>query len=200
MSIDNKSYSNYQQLLNHIREVVDISETEFNNYLSKFEIKVLKKKQYLLEPENISKHMRYIVSGCVRVYTLDEQGNEKTLQIGIENWWVNDLYSYITEKPSTMFIQTLEETTIIQINKNNLEDIFKHSNAITNFFRIKIQNAYVSLQERTKQNMLSDAYARYQKFRTEYRDIEQRVPQYIIASYLDITPEFLSFLRKKHKS
>lgn len=200
MNIDNKSSSHYQQLLDHIREIVEISETEFNNYLSKFEIKVLKKKQYLLEPDQISKHMRYIVSGCARVYTLDDQGNEKTLQIGIENWWVNDLYSYITQKPSTMFIQTLEETTIIQINKNNLEDIFKHSNSISNFFRIKIQNAYVSLQERTKENMLSDAYARYQKFRTDYRDIEQRVPQYIIASYLDITPEFLSFLRRKHKS
>ncbi len=200
MNIDDISSLHYQQLLNHIREIVEISETEFNNYLPKFEIKVLKKKQNLLEPDQISKHMRYIVSGCARVYTLDEQGNEKTLQIGIENWWVNDLYSYITQKPSTMFIQTLEETTIIQINKNNLEDIFNHSNAISNFFRIKIQNAYVSLQERTKENMLTDAYARYQKFRTDYRDIEQRVPQYIIASYLDITPEFLSFLRKKHKS
>ncbi len=189
-----------QQLYNHINELVRISESDFNEISSNFELKIVKKKQVILEPDQVSKHMRFIVSGCVRVYFLDDDATEKTLQIGIDNWWINDLYSYITQSPSKMYIQTLEETKILQISKSNLEELFLHSNAITNFFRIKIQNAYVSLQERTKENMINDAYARYQKFRTEYRNIEQRVPQYIIASYLDITPEFLSFLRKKHKS
>lgn len=188
------------QLFEHMNELLPVSETEFENYVSAFELKVYKKKQYLLAPGQVSRHMRFIVSGCARVFVLDDDANDKTLQIGIENWWLNDLYSYITESPSDSYIQTLEETKVIQISKAKLEEMFLHSNAISNFFRIKIQNAYVNLQERTKGNMLADAYERYQKFRKEYRDIEQRVPQYIIASYLDITPEFLSFLRKKHKS
>lgn len=200
MKSTNKFSLEHQQLFNHINELLSISENEFEEFATTFELKIFKKKQFILEPDQVSKHMRFIVSGCVRVYLLDDDGNEKTLQIGIENWWINDLYSYITQSPSKMYIQTLEDTKILQISKSNLDKLYLHSNAISNFFRIKIQNAYVSLQERTKENMLTDAYARYLKFRTEYRDIEQRVPQYIIASYLDITPEFLSFLRKKHKS
>lgn len=191
---------NYPQLYEHINQITSIEMEEYLQLEKAVELKKVKKKELILEPPQISKHMRFVISGCLRVYTLDENGVEKTLQLGIENWWLNDLYSYITEKPSEMYIQALEDSTYIQINKSHLDIILTNSLAVSNFFRIKMQNAYVNLQERIKEQRLSDAYARYEKFRKDYRDIEQRVPQYIIASYLDITPEFLSFLRKKHKT
>ncbi len=190
----------YKLLFIHIKEQVPLDEQSFEVCKKSFELKKFKKKEFVLEPGQVSKHMRFIVSGCARVYYIDEEGAEKTLQIGIENWWINDLYSYISQKESTMYIQTIEETYILQISKSELEKLFNKFVSISNFFRIKIQNAYVNLQERTIESMSADAYSRYIKFRKEYRLIEQRVPQYIIASYLGVTPEFLSYLRKKHKS
>lgn len=190
----------YKRLFIHINEIVPINESEFNSCKKSFEFKKFKKKEFLLEPGQISKHMRFIASGCARVYYIDDDGAEKTLQVGIENWWINDLYSYTSQKESTMYIQAIENTCILQISRNDLEMLYLEQVAISNFFRIKIQRAYTNLQERTIENMSSDAYSRYSKFIKEYRNIEQRIPQYIVASYLGVTPEFLSYLRNKHKS
>jgi CRP/FNR family transcriptional regulator len=144
--------------------------------------------------------MRYIATGSMRAYYIDEKSQEHTLQLGVENWWINDLYSYLSGKSSRMFLQANEATTLVQISKKNLELLYREVPALSDFFRLKIQSAYVALQERTIESMSLDAHTRYQTFIKEYRNIEQRFPQYVIASYLGITPEFLSFLRKKHAS
>ncbi len=185
------------QLINHFKEKISLDENEIDLIIDKLEIKKLKKKENLIQPGQISLHMRFITIGSMRVFYIDDKGQEHTLQLGIEGWWINDLYSYLSGKPSRMFIQANEHTTLIQIGKNNLESLYKQVPGLSDFFRLKIQKAYVSLQERTIEHMSVDAFSRYQTFIKEYRNLEQRFPQYIIASYLGITSEFLSALRRK---
>ncbi|WP_312301316.1 Crp/Fnr family transcriptional regulator [Chryseobacterium sp.] len=188
------------QLTQHFQEIVPLKDNEIDLIIQKLEFISLKKKDYLLREGQISRHMRFIVQGSLYAYHIDEKGKENITQLGIENWWVNDLYSYLSELPSRMFIQANEDTTIVQISKNNLELLYTEVPAISEFWRLKIQSAYVTLQERTFEHSRVDAYTKYRNFVTTYRNIEQRFPQYMIASYLGITVEYLSYLRKKHLS
>lgn len=141
--------------------------------------------------------MQFIAEGCLRAYYMDEEAKEHIVQFGIEGWWVNDLYSYLAKTPAKQFLQALEKSTVLQINRDTLNILYKEVPAIERFFRLKFEKAYVAFQERTLDVMSKTAEERYLEFRTKYRDIEQRVPQYMVASYLGITPEFLSSLRKK---
>lgn len=188
------------QLIEHFREIVPLKDSDIDAILPKLEIIQLKKKDYLLHEGQISRSMRFIAEGSLYAYHIDEKGKENITQLGIENWWVNDLYSYLSELPSRMFIRANEKTTVIQISKNNLELLYKEVPAISEFWRLKMQSAYVILQERTFEHSRVDAYTKYRTFVTTYRNIEQRFPQYMIASYLGITVEYLSYLRKKHLS
>lgn len=187
-------------LIEHLKGTIELNDSDVELIISKLEIKHLKKKEYLLQPGETSKHMRFISKGSMRVYYLDEKSQEHTLQLGIENWWINDLYSYLSQKPSRMYIQALEDTLVIQISRTSLEELLKEVKELPNFFRLKMQSAYVALQERTIENLSMDSYEKYLNFISQFRNIEQRFPQYIIASYLGMAPEFLSYLRKKHAS
>ncbi len=187
-----------QHLLDQIQNTFPLTAAEANTIAQIVVITEVKKKDMLIAPGNFSNYMNFISEGCLRTFYIDSEGQEHTLQLGIENWWINDLYGYITERPSKMYVQALDDSIIVRIPKNKLDQLYTTIPSISNFFREKIQNAYVALQERTIENMSNDAFERYLNFRKHYRDIEQRVPQYIVASYLGITPEFLSHLRKKH--
>lgn len=187
----------FEHLLTEIHKTIPV-ETETGKLLEPIlSVLHLPKKSFLLRPGQTAHTMNFIVKGCMRCYYLDDNGSEHILQFGIENWWVNDLYSYLSLQPSRMFIQAIENSVIVQIRKAELDKLYLESSVISNFFRIKIQKAYMALQERVISEMSKDAYQRYQLFIKEYRDIEQRIPQYMVASYLGITPEFLSHLRNK---
>lgn len=185
-------------LLRHLQQTIALNASEIQRINDLVEIVVLKRKELLLQPGQLSQHMRFIAQGSARCYYLDEHSQEHTLQIGIEEWWINDLYSFLSLRESKLFIQAIEPAVIVQISRENLEQLYAEIPAISTFFRLKIQRAYVALQERTIENMSTEVYTRYQRFIKEYRNIEQRVPQYMIASYLGVTPEFLSYLKKKN--
>ncbi|TXE13851.1 Crp/Fnr family transcriptional regulator [Seonamhaeicola algicola] len=185
-------------LINHIKKDVLLTESDIIALTKIIEIRELNKKEFLIQPNETSNSMNFIAKGCMRSFYLDEDAQEHTLQLGIEEWWINDLYSYLSRKKSRMYVQALEPTILVQLPRLKLEQLYLEVPAISHFFRIKIQNAYVAIQERVIDSMSDEAYDRYKDFIKSYRDIEQRVPQYIIASYLGVTPEFLSYLRKKH--
>jgi CRP-like cAMP-binding protein len=189
---------NIKLLIDHINEDITLDASGKEKLTSILVFKELNKKEFLIEPGETANTMNFIVQGSMRSYYLDENAQEHTLQLGIEEWWINDLYSYLSRKKSRMYVQALEKTLLIQLPRLELEKLYIEVPEISNFFRKKIQGAYVALQERVIDSMSDDAYERYDNFRKSYRDIEQRVPQYIIASYLGVTPEFLSYLRKKH--
>lgn len=194
--MDNKQH--IQLLINHIKQDVKLDVQGIEKLSSILVFKELNKKEFLIQPGETANFMNFIVQGCMRSYYLDENAQEHTLQLGIEQWWINDLYSYLSRKKSRMYVQALEKTLLIQLPRTELEKLYIEVPEMSHFFRIKIQSAYVATQERVIDSMSDDAYERYEHFRKTYRNIEQRVPQYIIASYLGVTPEFLSYLRKKH--
>lgn len=186
----------YIPLIENIKELVAISERDISLIIDSFKPKELAKKETLLFKGDISNHMRFITKGCLRSYYINEEGQEYIVQFGIKNWWVNDLFSYLTNSPAQHYVQALQPTTVLQIHRDNLEELFKSVPIMERFFRIKMQNAYVANQNRTLKSMSETAELRYLNFIKKYRDIEQVVPQYMVASYLGITPEHLSTIRK----
>ncbi len=190
----------YLPLIDNIKELVSITDNEATLIMEAFEPKYLSKKETLLFKGDVSNHMRFITKGCLRSYYINKEGQEYIVQFGVKNWWVNDLYSYLTQTPAQHFVQALKPTTVLQIYRDKLEELFGKVPAMERFFRIKMQNAYVANQNRTLKSMSETAESRYIDFIKRYRDIEQSVPQYMVASYLGVTPEHLSTIRKKlHK-
>ncbi len=187
----------YIPLVENIKELVTISEKDIQLIIDAFKPKELAKKEILLFKGDTSNHMRFITEGCLRSYYINEEGQEYIVQLGIKNWWVNDLFSYLTKTPAQHFVQALQPTIVLQVHRDTLENLFKTVPVMERFFRIKMQNAYVANQNRTLKSMSETAELRYLNFMKKYRDIEQVVPQYMVASYLGITPEHLSTIRKR---
>ncbi len=187
----------YDTLINHFRQIIPLEEGDEVHIKNAFKVRELSRKEILLHKGDQSNHMRFIVGGSMKAYTLDENGGEHILQLGVSGWWVNDLYSFLTRTPAEFVVQAIEPSVLLQVHRDQLEVLYHQVPMIERFFRIKIQNAYVALQERTVKSMHLTAEARYQEFITKYRSLEQQVPQYMVASYLGITPEHLSTIRKK---
>ncbi|MEQ8626810.1 Crp/Fnr family transcriptional regulator [Ekhidna sp.] len=187
----------HETLIKNIKELVPLSQEEVELVSDAFKPRHLKKKEHLLQKGDPSNHMRFVSDGCMKVYSVDEDGQEHVLQFGISGWWINDLYAFLTETPATFFIQAITESTMFQIHRDRLNQLYDEVPMMDRFFRIKTQNGYVALQERTIRSMSETAEQRYSQFINRYRDMEQQIPQYMIASYLGVTPEHLSAIRKK---
>ncbi len=185
------------KLIQNVRELVPLEQNHEQLVLKEFKQTKLKKGDYLLHKNDISSHMRFIAQGALRSYYIDAQGKEHILQLGIEGWWINDLYSYLTQTPAKQYVQAVEDSIVLQLHRDALKKLSETVPLMERFFCLKIQRGYIALQERTVLRMSQTAEERYLTFRSGYRQLEQRFPQYMIASYLDITPEFLSAVRRK---
>jgi len=131
------------------------------------------------------------------MYLLDKKGNEHNLQFAVENNWIADIGSFHSENPSELFIEAMEQSTIFQINKKDLIFLYSHFPKFNRIFRVLIENAFVNLQKRLLQNISSTAKERYLDFLENYPELFNRISNVQIASYLGITPEFLSKIRKE---
>lgn len=187
----------HELLIENIKDVVPLNETETLLIAQSFKPIELKKKQFLLQKGEYSNHMRFIADGCLKLFDIDDAGNEHVLQFGIKGWWMNDLYAYLTQQPATYYMQAITGSVVLQVHRDRLNELFDQIHMMDRFFRIKTQNGYVALQERTMHAMSKTAEQRYADFVSRYRTIEQQIPQYMVASYLGVTPEHLSSIRKK---
>jgi len=115
----------------------------------------------------------------------------------VENWWTADLGSFIAQQPADLNVQCLEDSELVQIHYNDLQNLYLEIPKLERFFRIIVQKAFVAAQKRIVNNFSMEATGRYLQFRDQYPGIEQRVPQYMVASFLGITKEFLSKIRNK---
>ena len=175
---------------------ISISEKEFERFFSLLEVKKFDKKAYLLELRKVCKHRFFLVKGLTRSYYIDHNGNEKIIQFGIENWWVTQLDSFINGAPSELYIQALEPTTTLMISKVKLEQAYVEIPIIERLFRLTTENWLIAQQRNSHFFMKADSKERYYHMVNTIPNFAQRVPQYMIASYLDITPEYLSEIRK----
>jgi len=187
----------FELLINYINRYVQLTQEEVNLLLSKLRLSNFKKGDYVVKNNTICKYECFVLKGCLKTFYIDNEGEEHIVMFAIENWWTADLGSFLTQTPAAYNVQCIENCELVQISYNDLEDLYIAIPKLERFFRIIIQKAFVASQQRIINNFTMPAKERYELFRNQYPNIEQRVPQYMIASYLGITKEFLSKIRKK---
>jgi len=187
----------YQSLIHHIQNRIQLSEEELDQFVSEFKITKIKKRQFIIQPDFVAKYRNYVVKGALRAYVIGGQGQEHTISFAIEDWWISDYNSYIYQQPATMFVMALEDTVLLQLDFE-AETKLKNTNPkFETFFRITAERTAAFFQRRIILNLTSTAEERYESFIEKYPSIVQRVPQYALASYLGMTTEFLSKIRNK---
>jgi CRP-like cAMP-binding protein len=185
------------KLIYYIQKWVSISKAEEDLILAAFEPIAIKKRKDLLVAGEVCRHVYFIISGAVRSYFVDEKGVEHIFQLRLENSWISDLESFFSQSPSNCYIESIEESTLLRISHDRLESLYTEVPKLERYFRILFQKAYINALQRLNSTMWDTAEERYTEMIRENCTILQRVPQTYIASYLGITPESLSRIRKK---
>lgn len=184
-------------ILQHISRYIKLDEEETAFFITLLQSKQIKRKAFLLKAGDICRAESFIVKGCLRAYMIDDNGFEHVIMFGVEDWWIGDLFSFLTQSPTHYYIEALEDTEVLQISKANLDRLYETVPKFERFFRLIFQNAFVAQQQRINQNLSFTAEQRYIEFITKYPQLEQRLSQKHMAAYLGMTPVFLSMLRRK---
>jgi len=187
----------FEPLLQYISQYVQLTEDEQQLFLSKIRLGKYLKGQYVVQNGNVCRYESFVLKGCLKTFYIDNEGQEHIVMFAIENWWTADLGSFLTQTPACYNILCLENCELAQITYADLEALYLAIPKLERFFRIIIQKAYIAAQQRIVNNFSMAAKDRYVQFRKQYPEIDQRVPQYMIASYLGITKEFLSKIRAR---
>jgi len=188
----------YDLILKNISRFIDLTEEEKNYFTSLLKVKRLKKKQYLLQEGDTSRNEYFVNKGCLRAYSIDEKGQEHIVQFAIEDWWIGDMYSFLTQTPARLTIDALEDSELFCLDSSSLENLFIKVPKFERFFRMLVQNAFIAGQRRIIESMSLSADDRYCRFIENYPLMEQRLPLKQIASFLGITPESLSRIRSSY--
>lgn len=187
----------YKQFFHNFNRKVALTheeEAQIKNYLT---LKKLRRKQYLLQEGDVCKTIAFIEKGALKAYSVDDSGNEHIIQFGLEGWIISDLYSFLTGDPATYNIDAIEDAELVLINKSAHEELLLKVPKYETFTRLNITGAYLAMQRRLTSIISSPLEERYANFIALYPDIVQRVPQHMIASYMGLTPETLSRIRRR---
>jgi CRP-like cAMP-binding protein len=184
-------------LITYFNNMLTLSSEESAWVAASFHARLYRKKQYVLQEGDQCLHFNFVVRGCLRLYKIDEKGAIHTLQFAPENNWISDLGSFHGLKPSALSIDALEDTVVLQVTRDELVTLYERSGRLNRIFRVLVENAFINLQERLLDNISSTAEYRYQAFLDRYPELSARLSQVQIASYLGVTPEFLSRLRNQ---
>ena len=157
----------------------------------------IRKRQFVDQPGYVCDYRNYVVQGAFRSYFVDQDGKEHTVQIAVEDWFISDFYSYITRTPATLFVEALENATLLQMRYEDIEPLCAEMHSLSEYFRITTERAFAFSRNRSLSNLSKTVEERYLEVLERYPNIVGRVPQKIIASYLGITPEFLSKIRRQ---
>ena len=187
-------------LQSHILKFANIEENDMKEILSFFEVMELKKKQNLLTEGGICKYNYFVVKGLLRLFFVNDKGVEQTTQFALENWWMGDYTSFHQQRPSEYYIQAVEQTTVLAISYEQQEALLQQYPAMERYFRLVHQRAHAAAQFRMKILYDLSREEMYRSFSSQFPEFVQRIPQYLLASYLGITPEYLSEIRAKRKS
>lgn len=185
------------QLIKYVQNFVTLTDEETALFVSNFKELKIKKRQFIVQPNFITKYRTFVVKGAFRTYAVADDGQEHTIQFAIENWWASDFNSYIYQHPATLFVVALEDSTVLQIEYDKEQELKKINHKFETFFRIMAEKGLAFEHRRIIFNLTHSAEARYENFLLNYPNFLQRVPQYALASYLGMTPVFLSKIRNK---
>jgi CRP-like cAMP-binding protein len=187
----------YAPLLNYLTKFIKLTPEEEEHLKSFLLYRKLRKRQYLLQAGDPSIYETFVIKGCLRSYSVDNDGTEHILQFAIENWWIGDLYSFLSGTPATLNIDAIEDSEIFCIEKHDLERLYMEIPKFDRLFRVLFQNAFVAQQRRSLSKNSQTAEEQYLEFISKYPTLEQRVPQHQMASYLGLSPETISRIRKQ---
>lgn len=182
----------YSPILSNIARYVNLDEKEAAYYTSLLHYKKVKRRQYLLEEGEVSNRIIFVISGCLRSYALDKNGVEHVLQFAPADWWIVDMRSLLNREPALLSIDAIEETEVFYINKRDLDDVQLRFPKFERFGRMLAENAMATYQHRQIDNVTLNAMERYANFCTLYPSLIRSLPQKQVASYIGVTPEFLS--------
>lgn len=182
----------HQNIAKHI--TLTAAETEL--FASLLVCKTVPKRTIILQAAQECRYLNFVGSGALRSYFIDQNGKESTIMFAVADWWITDMYCYLNQKPAMTHIETIEESTIFQLSRSNFDILLARIPKFEKFFRILMQNAYTREQLRVMENLSLTAEERYHSFVLKYPQIVRQVTKKQIASYLGITPEFLSTLKK----
>lgn len=184
----------------HLDKFITISDEEFTSVLSFFEVREVKKKQDLILSQEVCRSMFFVVKGCLRKFFVNEKGVEQTTEFAIENWWMTDTFAYERQIKTNFCIQAVEKSVILEINLQTQEELLKKHPVMERYFRMIYQRAYAASERRIRYLYEMTREELYVNFSTLYPWFIQRIPQYLIASFLGFTPEYLSKIRAKLRS
>ena len=187
----------FDRLREHVSRLVPLSDEEFPVCASTMIPKRIRKGAYLVQEGEICKYLGFVTKGCLRSFSIDSKGDEHVVQFALEGWWISDLYSFLTGKPTELFIDALEESDVLLIDVVSYEKLCTSVPKFERYFRILLQNNYVATHRRVLSSISKSAEERYLQLLELYPMIIQRVAQRHIASYLGITPEALSRIRAR---
>jgi len=189
--------SNYPGFIAHIRRYVELSEQDVETIESYVYPLELKKREFLVTEGQVCKYNYFVEKGCLRMFYVNEKMTEITVQFALETWWLSDYFSFARQMPSEYSIQAVEKSLVIAIDYSEQDKLFAEVPQLERYFRIMMQRALAASQLRIKLIYQLSKEEMYRHFNASFPAFFQRVPQYMIASYLGITPEYLSELRKK---
>lgn len=192
--MEHLSYSD--RILENVARHIQPDKDETRHFLSLLTERELSRKTLLLKEGQLCRELSYVHSGALRAYYIDRQGKESTIMFAPADWWVTDMYCFLQEQPAMMYIEAIEDSHVLQISRTHFDILFRDIPKFERFFRILMQNAYTREQLRIIENLSLPAKERYDNFLKKYPHIARAVTQKQIASYLGITPEFLSAIRK----
>lgn len=188
----------FQNINAYVLKTVGLSTRELEYFNSILQYKVIPKKTMLLQAGNVCNFEAYVIKGCIREYYIDSNGAEVTLQFAVEDWWVSDITSFQDQKVSNMYIETLEDCELLMLSREAKEQLLAEVPKLERMFRLMIQRHLSVVQSRLFKTIIHTGMEKYLEFIKRYPTIPQRVPQHYIASYLGMSPEFLSKLRTRH--
>jgi CRP-like cAMP-binding protein len=188
---------NTSLLFESIQKYVSLSDSEKEILAGLMQERKVKKGQFLVHENGVARSTHFLTKGSVITYFLDMEGKQHIVQFAIEGWWISDLNSFITQEPATFNVQALEDSEMLELPAEKAEIMYKRIPRMERYFRIITQRAFVSFQHRIVQNISMNAEDRYLAFQKKHPKIESRISQKLVASYLGISAEFLSKIKKR---
>lgn len=192
-----RTLKNYENILNNIKRYVSLNKDDEKQFISIVRTTKVKRRQFIVQPNFTCSHQTYILKGAFRSYFVNDEGVDYTIQFAIEDWFISDFNSYINQTPASLFVEALEDAVVQQIAYRDVENLCIKNPKFERFFRLVAQKSFAFSQRRVLSNLGKSAEKRYLEFQNLYPSIIQRVPQYALASYLGMSPEFLSKIRKR---
>ncbi|PWN61185.1 Crp/Fnr family transcriptional regulator [Chryseobacterium viscerum] len=184
-------------LIEYFKSYIPLSKKEIEVLNERFIERRIKRKQFILQENEVCQYYTFVVSGCLKMYNIDGSGEEHNLQFAAENDWIVDIDSFHNKNPSKLYIVALETSVVLQIEKNDLWYLYTYYPKFDRNFRVIIEQKFIELQNRVLQNISATGDEKYEFFIRQYPQLANRLPNTQIASYLGITPQFLSKIRQK---